>query len=60
MTEIIAVLASIVNLMEVQSETNRPFKVHIMGHTFNLIQGLLEKSKLVHHAHYEGHKLIRK
>jgi hypothetical protein len=41
-------------------ETSRPLEVRIKEHKYNLIQGLLRKSKLAQHAYKEGHKICRK
>jgi hypothetical protein len=43
-------------------ETRRPLEVCIKEHkySYNLTQGLLEKSKLAQHAYDEGHKTCRK
>jgi hypothetical protein len=38
-------------------ETSRPLEVCIREHKYNLIHGLLEKSKLAQHAYGEGHKI---
>jgi hypothetical protein len=38
-------------------ETSRHLEEHIKEHKYNLIQGLLRKSKLVQHAYKEGHKI---
>jgi hypothetical protein len=38
-------------------ETCRPLEVCIKEHKYNLIQGLLEISKLAQHAYEEGHKI---
>jgi predicted GIY-YIG superfamily endonuclease len=37
--------------------TSRSLEVRIKEHKYNLTQGLLEKSKLAHHAYEEGHKI---
>jgi hypothetical protein len=41
-------------------ETSRPLEVHIKEHKYNLMQGLLEKSKLAQYAYEEGHKICWK
>jgi hypothetical protein len=38
-------------------ETGRPLAVRILEHTYNLKQGLLEKSKLAQLAYEEDHKV---
>jgi hypothetical protein len=35
-------------------ETSRPIEVHIKEHKYNLIQGMIEKSKVAQHAYEEG------
>jgi predicted GIY-YIG superfamily endonuclease len=40
-------------------ETSRLLEVRIKEHKYNLIQGLLEKSKLAQHAYEEGHKICQ-
>jgi hypothetical protein len=41
-------------------ETSRFLEVRIKEHKHNLIQGLLENSKLVQHGYQRGHKICRK
>jgi hypothetical protein len=38
-------------------ETSTSLEVRIKEHKYNMSQGLLEKSKLAHHAYEEGHRI---
>jgi hypothetical protein len=41
------------------SEISRPLEVRIKEHKYNLIKGLLEKSKLTQHAYKDGQNICR-